>query len=153
MPRPRHPAGRFGPGDAGYGRVMSNADGVSTAELVQNLASQVATLVRTELRLARAEMQAKARGLAVGAGLMAAAAGLLFFAGAAAVATVVLALALVLPGWAAALITAAGLMLLAGAVVLIGRSKLRRAVPPLPSVAVEDVREDVATIVAAARRD
>jgi uncharacterized membrane protein YqjE len=132
---------------------MSNADGQSTAQLAQTLAGQVATLVRTELRLAQAEVQTKARALAIGAGLLAVAAGLLLFGGAAAVAAIVLGLSVVLPAWAAALVTAAGLTLLAGLVVLIGRSMLRRAGPPVPSQALADVKEDVATIAAAARRD
>jgi uncharacterized membrane protein YqjE len=130
-----------------------DATELSTVQIVQNLSTQIGSLVRTELALARAEMQAKARGLAVGVGLLAAATVLLLFASAAAIAAVVLALALVIPGWAAALVTAAGLILLAGITVLIGRSVLRRAAPPVPTHAVADLKADVATIAAAARRE
>jgi len=132
---------------------MTDSSGLSTTQMAQNLASQVVTLVRAELRLARVELLAKARGLAVGVGLLAAAATLFIFAAAVAVAAIVLGLAVVLPAWAAALITAGGLVVLAGPIVLIGRSMLRRAVPPVQSMAMQDVREDVTAVTAAARRD
>ena len=132
---------------------MTDSSGLSTTQIAQNLPAQVVALVRAELRLARAEVLAKARGIAVGAGLLAAAATMLLFAAGVAVAAVVLGLSVVVPPWAAALITAAGLMLLAGPLVLIGRSMLRKAVPPVPRMTVQDVREDLTAITAAARRD
>jgi Putative Actinobacterial Holin-X, holin superfamily III len=55
--------------------------------------------------------------------------------------------------WAAALVTAAGLALLAGLIVLIGWSMLRRAVPPVPDQALADLQDDVAAITSVARRD
>ena len=150
-----HGEGRFRPPLPGYGRNMTDRDAsdLSTVQVVQNLTTQIGALVRTELQLARAEMQAKARGLAVGAGMLAVAAALLLFAAGAAIAALVLGLAIALPGWAAALVTAAILTVLAGLTVLIGRSTIRRAAPPLPSGAVEDLKEDLATITAAARRE
>ena len=130
-----------------------DASGLSTVQLLQNLTEQVGALIRTELQLARAEVSAKLRGLAVGAGLLALAAALLLFSLGALVAAAVLALDLVLPGWAAALLTAAGLALMAGLTVLAGRSALRRAAPPIPSGTIDDVHTDIEAIRNAVRAE
>jgi len=55
----------------------------------------------------------------------------------------ILAVALVVPGWAAALIVAGLLALLTGACVLIGVRCLRSAVPPVPKQAIETSKENV----------
>jgi membrane protein len=75
------------------------------------------------------------------------AAGLLaFFALATLIATAVLALDLVLPAWAAALIVAGVLLVAAGVAGLLGRSKVRSATPAKPERAMEGMRQDVETI-------
>jgi hypothetical protein len=130
-----------------------DASGLSTVELLQKLTDQVGTLVRTEIQLARAEVTAKLRGLAVGAGMFAGAAALLLFALGALVAAAALALALILPAWAAALLTAIALVLVAGVAVLIGRSAIRRAAPPVPTVAIDDVHKDIEAVKAALHAD
>ncbi len=129
---------------------MSDPDDASVAELIQRLTTQVSTLVRDEIALARAEMVAKARRLAVGAGLFAAAAAFVFFAAAGLTAAGVLGLALVVPGWAAALIVTVLLVVVAGVAALVGRSLLRRATPPVPTQAMQAVRDDLQTLKAAA---
>ena len=131
----------------------SDASGLSTAQLVQNLADQVGALVRAELNLARAEMVSKTRRLAVGVGLLGLGAALAVFAAATLVATVVLALAEAMPAWAAALITAVALVLVAGLAVLMGRSALRRAAPPIPTQTLGDVQQDLVAVKAAVRGD
>ena len=52
-------------------------------------------------------------------------------------------LALVLAVWAAALIVAGGLLVVAGIVALAAKSEIGRALPPTPLVAMESVRADV----------
>lgn len=122
----------------------------SATELVRTLTLQVSDLLRTELRLARAEMAAKARELALGAGMVATAAILALFGAAAMTAAVVLALALVLPAWASALVVGFALLLLAGAIALVGRARLRRATPPVPTQALNNLQADVDVVRSAA---
>lgn len=122
----------------------------SATELVRTLTLQVSDLLRTELRLARAEMAAKARELAFGAGMFATGAVLALFGAAALTAAVVLALALVLPGWASALIVGFALLLSAGALALVGRGRLRRATPPVPTQALGNLQADVDAVKSAA---
>jgi uncharacterized membrane protein YqjE len=122
----------------------------SATELVRTLTLQFSDLVRTELRLARAEMAAKARELALGTGLVATAAILALFGAGAMTAAVVLALALVLPAWASALIVGFALLLLAGAIALVGRARLRRAAPPVPTQALNNLQADVDAVKSAA---
>src|SRR5690348_10718686 len=81
----------------------------STAELVRLAADQVSRLVRDELQLARMEMSVKARRFGVGAGLFGTAGVVALYGLGVLIATAVLALALVLPAWLAALIVAVAL--------------------------------------------
>jgi len=55
----------------------------------------------------------------------------------------VLALALVLPGWAAALIVAVVVLAVAGVLALMGRKKLQSATPVVPEDTVGNVRADI----------
>ena len=60
--------------------------------------------------------------------------------------TAILALALVLPAWAAALIVAVVLLAAAGIAALLGKGKVSEATPAAPERAVEGVKQDVETI-------
>ena len=62
------------------------------------------------------------------------------------ISAVVLALALVLPAWAAALIVAVLLLIGAGGAALVGKNKVQEATPPKPERAMEGVPKDVATL-------
>ena len=123
----------------------------STAELVRQAADHVSTLVRDELRLAQAELTQKARQAGLGAGLLAAAAVAVFYGAGALLVTIGLALALVMPGWAAALIVFALLILAAAAAALLGRNHLRRATPPTPQRTIENVHADIEAVETAVR--
>jgi VIT1/CCC1 family predicted Fe2+/Mn2+ transporter len=113
--------------------------------LVHQLTEETSALVRSEVELAKAELTAKGKAAGIGAGLFGTA-GLLGFLGAAVlITTVILALDLVLPAWAAALIVAVVLLGAAGAVALLGRNKVSEAVPAKPERTVENVRQDVDT--------
>jgi hypothetical protein len=75
------------------------------------------------------------------------AAGLLAFFGLAAlITTAILALALVLDAWLAALIVGVVLLLAAGAFALTGRNKVTEATPAAPQRAVAGIKEDIATV-------
>lgn len=101
----------------------------SQTDLVERLTADVRTLVRDELDLARREMTARAKRAGAGAGLFGGAGVLALYGVAALVFTVGSLLALVLPVWAAALITTAAVLLVAAGAALAGRSQVRRAVP------------------------
>lgn len=114
--------------------------------LVHQLTQQVPELIRSEIRLAQAEVAQKGRAAGIGLGMFSLAGLLAFFAFGTLVATAVLGLASVVAAWLAALIVAVVLLLAAGAVGLAGRSKVASAGPPKPERALEGLREDVATV-------
>ncbi|MBK1786283.1 phage holin family protein [Prauserella cavernicola] len=123
----------------------------SVAQLVSDLSEQTSRLVRDELTLAVAELQHKGKRLGMGAGLAGGAAVVAWFGAGALVAAAVLALALVLPGWAAALIVGGVLLLVAGVLGLTGKKQVQSATPPMPTEATESVRRDVETVKARVR--
>jgi peptidoglycan/LPS O-acetylase OafA/YrhL len=115
----------------------------TTADLLRDLSQQITTLVRQELVLAKNEMVVKGRRARFGAGLLGAA-GLLGVLGlATVVAAAVAGLSMVLPVWAAALIVAGVLGLMAGGAALFGKRELADAGPPVPAGAVASTKEDV----------
>lgn len=124
----------------------------STSELVRRLSLQMTDIVRGELALARAELTAKGRKAGMGAGLAGASGVVAAYAGGALIAAVVAAIALVLPVWAAALITAGVLLLIAGGLGLAGRSQIKKATPMVPEQAGEGVRRDVEAMKGGLRR-
>jgi uncharacterized membrane protein YqjE len=123
----------------------------SVADLVRHLTKLVPQLVRAELTLAKAELAEKGKQAGVGAGLFGGSGLFAFFSLAALVAAAILGLAEVLPGWAAALIVAGALLVLAGLLALVGRSQVRRAIPPMPEQAVMNARLDVEAVKESAR--
>src|SRR5262245_59714978 len=123
----------------------------STAELIQHATEQISRLVRDEFRLAQAELRQKGRSAGVGAGMLGGSGVMAFYGGATLVATAILALAIVLPDWLAALIVGAALLLIAGVLALVGRSRVRRAVPPVPQEAIHGIRDDLDLVTGAVR--
>lgn len=118
----------------------------SVSELVSDLSDQVKRLVRDELRLATSELQRKGKRMGRGAGLMGAAGMIALFGLATFVAAAVMALALVVDGWLAAVIVGVALLLVAGFSALVGKGQLKRAIPPLPQEAISGVQADVKTV-------
>ena len=114
--------------------------------LVHDLSEQTSALVRSEVELAKAELAAKGKAAGIGAGMFGAAGILGLFGLGVLIATAILALALVLPAWAAALIVGVVLLVVAGIVALVGKGKVSQATPAAPERAVEGVKQDVATI-------
>lgn len=124
----------------------------STAELVRLAAEQISRLVRDELQLARVEMSVKARRFGTGAGLFGAAGFVALYGIAALLAALILLLALVVPGWLAALIVAVVLLAASGLMVLLGRGQFRGATPPAPEETLDSVKADVQTVTDAVRK-
>ncbi|UOY03007.1 phage holin family protein [Blastococcus sp. PRF04-17] len=119
---------------------------VSTGELIGKLTEQISTLVRSEARLAQAEVTQKAKRLGVGAGLFGGAGLMAFFGLAVLISAAVLGLAAVLPAWLAALVVAVVLFTIAGVLALIGRKDVAQASPPVPTQAIAGVQADIATV-------
>ena len=114
--------------------------------LVHDMTQQMSTLVRDEIRLAQAEMTQKGKKAGIGAGLFGGAGLVALYGVAALLATVVLALALVMPAWLAALIVTVVLFAVAGVLALQGKASVSKATPAKPEEAIEGFKQDVATV-------
>lgn len=114
--------------------------------LVHQLSEQTSALVRSEVELAKAELAEKGRNAGIGIGLFSAAGVLALFGLGVLITTAILALALVLPAWAAALVVAVVLFVGAGIAAIVGKNRVQEATPPKPERALDGVREDVATL-------
>ncbi len=114
--------------------------------LVHDLTEQTSQLVRSEVELAKAELAQKGKEAGLGIGLFSAAGMLGFFGAAVLITTAILALALVLPAWASALIIGVLLLASAGVAALMGKKKVTEATPAKPERAMAGVREDIATL-------
>ncbi|MCO5969021.1 phage holin family protein [Actinoallomurus soli] len=115
----------------------------STGELVGKATRQLSELVHQELALAKAELTEKGKEAGRGAGLFGGAGTVAFYGGATLVGAAVAALAVALPVWAAALIVGVVLLAIAGLLAAAGRSRMRRATPPVPEQTAESVKTDV----------
>jgi uncharacterized membrane protein YqjE len=121
-------------------------DDPTLGALVNQLTQQVPELIRSEMRLAQAEVAEKGKRAGVGIGMFSVAGLLAFFGLAALITTAILALALVVDPWLAALIVALVLLAAAAVAGLLGKKKVESAGPPKPERAMEGVKEDIATV-------
>lgn len=115
----------------------------STGELISRLTTEVKTLVRDEIRLAQVEVSGKAKKAGIGAGIIGAGGLLALYGLGALIATAVLALALVVDAWLAALIVAIVLFAIAGIAALLGKNRVQEAGAPVPEKTVASVKADV----------
>ena len=114
--------------------------------LVHQLSQQIPELVRSEIRLAQAEVAEKGKRAGVGIGMFSVAGLLAFFALAALVTTAILGLANVVDAWLAALIVALVLLAVAAGAGLMGKNKVGEATPAAPERAIHGIKEDIATV-------
>ncbi len=116
----------------------------SFGELAKELSSEISTLVRQEIMLARAEMTQKGKKAGLGAGFLGG--GALFGLGAFGAFTTFL-IALIATAvnhtWLAALIVTAVYGAIAAVLALRGKDKIQEATPPAPEQTVETLKEDV----------
>jgi hypothetical protein len=127
----------------GRGRHDWDEQDRSVGQIVGDLTSQVAHLARVEAQLAAREIGDKAKRGAFGGGMFALAGVIAIYGGAALALAAGIALALVWPAWLAAIVTGVALLVVAGIFALVGRAKLRAALPPVPDETMEHAREDV----------
>ena len=121
----------------------TRSEDASISELIQQLSEQASRLARQEVELAKVEMTAKGKRLGIGAGAFGGAGLVALFGLGALTAAVILLLATALSPWSAALIVAVVYLAFAGALALIGKSKVESATPPVPERAVASVKQDV----------
>ena len=124
-------------------RSAGAASDASVAELVKQLSEQSSRLARQEVELAKAELATKGKRAGIGAGMFGGAGAFGFYGFGALTAAAILALALAVDAWLAALIIAAIYGTIAGILALQGKNKVQQAVPPVPEEAAESVKEDV----------
>jgi uncharacterized membrane protein YqjE len=136
---------------SGPGPVSARTEEPTIGALVHDLSQQLPDLIRSELRLAQAEVTEKGKRAGLGLGMFSVAGLLAHFGVAVLITTAILALDLVLPAWLAALIVAVILLAAGGIVALAGKKQVAQASPPVPERAIEGVKEDIATVKGARR--
>jgi hypothetical protein len=125
------------------GRTREPLSEQSLPELTKRLADQASSLAQKEVELGKVELELKGKRLGLGAGAFGAAGLVGLYALGALVATAILALAIVLDAWLAALIVAAALGAAAGVLALMGKRKVEEGTPPIPEEAMESTKTDV----------
>ncbi|RWZ51030.1 phage holin family protein [Labedella phragmitis] len=115
----------------------------SLGSLIGRLPELISRLIRGEIQLAKQEMTTKLKSAGVGVGLLIGAAilGIIFLQ--IILAAAIMALSLVLPAWASALIVGGVVLIIVIVLALIGLKALKTGVPPVPTEAVENVKADV----------
>ena len=118
----------------------------SLFKLIGDLPGLLVDLLRSELEQLKAEIAEKLKHAGIGLGLLAAGAAFAFFAIGVLTSAAILALALVLPAWASALIIGAVLLVITGILIALGVASLRRGVPPAPTETIKSLKRDVRVI-------
>ena len=124
----------------------------SAGDLVRQVSEQVSVLVRDELKLARLEMRRKGKQAGLGIGMLGGGGVIALYAAGCLLACAVIAISVAVVAWLAALIVGAALLAAAGAVALLGKGRLQKAVPPVPEEAVDGVKTDVEVVREGVRR-
>ena len=113
---------------------------------MNQLTTQVPELIRSEIRLAQAELTEKGKRAGLGIGLFGGAGVVALYGVGALIATLILLLALAMDAWLAALIVTVVLFAVAGVLALVGKKQVDEATPVAPEMAIEGVKEDIATV-------
>jgi uncharacterized membrane protein YqjE len=119
----------------------------SVFELIGEIPTLVTDLVQREIELVKTELVTKFKALGVGAGIITAAVIVLLAMLGVLLTAAIFAMTLTgLPGWAAALIVAGVLLIIAVILGLIGYRILKRGVPPVPTESIESIKRDIRAI-------
>lgn len=114
--------------------------------LIAEIPTLVSDLVQREIELVKTEMIAKLKALGAGVGILVVALAVLGAMVGVLLTAAVLALSLVLPGWAAALIVAGFLLLVAAVLALVGYRVLKGGIPPIPTESIDSLKRDYRAI-------
>ena len=138
--------------DHSVGAGQSVAQERSTGELVKQMAEQVSVLVKDELKLAQLEMSRKGKEAGSGIGMMGGGGLIALYGVGCLIACAIIAISGQVAAWLAALIVGAALLAVAAVVALAGKSRMKKATPPMPKEAVDSIKTDVEQIKERARR-
>jgi Putative Actinobacterial Holin-X, holin superfamily III len=116
------------------------------SELLRSLLADIRLMLEFEAELAKLEVKDKGSRLGIAGGILSGAAVVALLALGTLIAAAVAGLAIVLPLWAAALIVGTLLVLVAVAMFLVGRARMRVVGSLVPTATIETAREDVAWI-------
>jgi len=122
---------------------LPKAKGKSFFSLLTDIPHLITQLIRAELELLKAELVSKLKATGIGLGLFVISISLILLSLLLFVFAGVFALSLVLPLWAAALIAAGGVLIVAVVIAGIGASVIGGSSSPKPSATVESIREDI----------
>ena len=122
------------------------ADRMGVAPAAKQVAEHASALARLEMELASMELKGKVASLGLGVGLLVGAAFFGLFAVGFGLATIAAALSIVLDTWLALLIVFGSLLLLAGMLALVGLSRVRKATPPVPELAIQEAKLTTAAL-------
>ena len=115
-------------------------EGAGLGGAAKLVADRARSIVKLELELAAAELKRKVAALGLGIALLVGAAVFGLFALGFGLAAAAAAIATAVSTWLALLIVMGGLLLLAGALGVIGIGALRKGTPPVPEQALEEAR-------------
>ena len=125
----------------------------SLVDLLTTLPDQVQALVHREIELVKTEVVEKLKAIGTGGGLIVGAViTLLFFIGVL-LTLAIIGLSKVMPDWAAALVVAGVLLLIAVILGLVGYRILKRGIPPVPTEAIESIQKDISAIKGMGKRE
>ena len=125
--------------------MTKKRDQAGTFDLLTRLPQQIVTLAKLEYENAKREIASKAKKAGIGAVAILIALFFIFFMFEALVIAAIAALALVWPWWLAALVVAAGLLLLAAGAIFAGVQLIRRG-NPVPEETLGRLGGDVAAM-------
>ena len=115
----------------------------SLFQLIGDLPGLISSLIRDEIEQLKREAITRLKSAGIGIGLFAGAAVFLYFAAFPLLAAVIIGIGQALPYWLAALIVGVFLLLIAVVLALIGLSRVKKGVPPVPKESVDSVKDDV----------
>lgn len=118
----------------------------SLLSLVADIPALIQELFHREVELFKAELIAKLKSLGIGAGLLAGAAVVLLFMIGTLLTAAILGLSAVMPGWLAALLVSAFLLIVAAILAFIGYRVLKRGIPPVPTESIDSLKKDYRAI-------
>src|SRR5882672_9038815 len=121
-------------------------------QVLQKVTEESKALIGEEMQLARAELTSKAKTAGKGAGLLGAAGVVAIFGALAFTAAIILALAIVIPPWAAAMLVALVYLAIAGILALSGRAQVQAATPFVPEQTLRTLTDVVQRVQSAWKR-